>query len=164
MPLEDYIAEHREAILGEQGSRYASFPILCKFIDAKQKLSIQVHPDDAYAKAAGMDNGKTELWYIVECDEDAYIYFGVNRDMTKEEFKRRIEENTVLEVLNKVPVHKGDYFLVEAGTIHAIGAGIIIYVSSRIQTVLSGSMTTTEGMRMEILESCTLRKRSKSAT
>ena len=60
MPLEDYIAEHREAILGEQGSRYASFPILCKFIDAKQKLSIQVHPDDAYAKAAGMDNGKTE--------------------------------------------------------------------------------------------------------
>ena len=103
MPLEDYIAEHREAILGEQGSRYASFPILCKFIDAKQKLSIQVHPDDAYAKAAGMDNGKTELWYIVECDEDVYIYFGVNRDMTKEEFKRRIEENTVLEVLNKVP-------------------------------------------------------------
>lgn len=108
MPLEDYIAEHREAILGEQGSRYASFPILCKFIDAKQKLSIQVHPDDAYAKAAGMDNGKTELWYIVECDDDAFIYFGVNRDMTKEEFKRRIEENTVLEVLNKVPVHKGD--------------------------------------------------------
>ena len=74
-----------------------------------------------------MDNGKTELWYIVECDDDAFIYFGVNRDMTKEEFKRRIEENTVLEVLNKVPVHKGDYFLVEAGTIHAIGAGIIIY-------------------------------------
>lgn len=127
MPLEDYIAGHRETILGEQGSRYASFPILCKFIDAKQKLSIQVHPDDTYAKAAGMDNGKTELWYIVECDEDAYIYFGVNRDMTKEEFKRRIEENTVLEVLNKVPVHKGDYFLVEAGTIHAIGAGIVIY-------------------------------------
>ena len=83
MPLEDYIAEHREAILGEQGSRYASFPILCKFIDAKQKLSIQVHPDDAYAKAAGMDNGKTELWYIVECDEDAYIY-EVTADGAKE--------------------------------------------------------------------------------
>ena len=127
LSFSEYLEKKGKTVWGKNCEKYDNFPIMIKFIDAKQKLSIQVHPDDAYAKAAGMDNGKTELWYIVECDEDAYIYFGVNRDMTKEEFKRRIEENTVLEVLNKVPVHKGDYFLVEAGTIHAIGAGIIIY-------------------------------------
>lgn len=127
MTLKDFIEKAGREILGERGKAYGSFPILCKFIDAKEKLSIQVHPDDAYAKATGRGNGKTELWYIAECEENSYIYFGVNRTITKEEFKKRIEENTVLEVLNKVPVKKGDYFLVEAGTLHAIGAGIIIY-------------------------------------
>lgn len=127
MSLADFVEQFGEEALGEKGNAYESFPILCKFIDAKQKLSIQVHPDDAYAKAAGLGNGKTELWYIVECEENAYIYFGVSRTITKEEFKKRIEENTVLEVLNKVPVRKGDCFLLEAGTVHAIGPGAVIY-------------------------------------
>jgi len=92
----------------------------------KTSLSVQVHPDDEYALSIEKEHGKTELWYVMDCEEDSFLYYGVNRDISKEEFKQRIEDNTVLEVLNKIPVKKGDAFFIEAGTIHAIGAGIVI--------------------------------------
>lgn len=122
----EYVQRHKE-VLGTKGEKYESFPILCKFIDAAKTLSIQVHPNDAYARARGMSRGKTEMWYIVSCEEGAYIYFGTNREVTREELAKRIKNNTLPEILNKVHVQEGDCFLVEAGTLHAIGAGIVIY-------------------------------------
>lgn len=103
-----------------------AFPILIKFIDAKDALSIQVHPDDDYALSMENQYGKNEMWYIVDCAEDAYLYCGFQRDVTKEEVAERIQNNSILEILNKVPVKKGDTIFVPAGTVHAIGAGILI--------------------------------------
>lgn len=102
-------------------------PVLIKLIDSLKPLSIQVHPDDDYAKRVeNADWGKTEMWYILSAEPDAYLYFGFSKDITKEEFKKRIEENTLLEVLNKVSVNPGDVFFIESGTIHAIGPGITL--------------------------------------
>ena len=100
--------------------------MLIKLIDAKDPLSIQVHPSDEYALRVEGEYGKTEMWVIVDCEPGAFLYFGVNRPVSKEEFQQRIENNTVLEVLNKVEVRPGDVFFIQSGTIHAIGAGILI--------------------------------------
>ncbi len=113
-------------IIGEKAAQFENFPILIKFIDAKDNLSVQVHPDDAYALKACGEYGKTEMWYILDCEPGASLFYGVNRNLTKEEFSRHIEDNTLTEVLNSVPVHKGDVFFIPAGTIHAIGKGIMI--------------------------------------
>lgn len=82
--------------------------MLIKFIDAKDNLSIQVHPDNAYALKNEHQYGKTEMWYVVDCEEGAYLYYGFNREVSKEEFAERIKNNTLLEVLNPVKVKKGD--------------------------------------------------------
>lgn len=111
------------------GSNYVAergFPLLIKLIDADQPLSIQVHPDDAYAEEVEHSLGKTEMWYVVDCEEDAFVYYGLNRQVTKEEFLRRVIDNSLTEILNKVPVRRGDVFYIRPGTIHAIGGGIII--------------------------------------
>lgn len=113
-------------ILGSKAKEFEFFPILVKLIDAKGNLSIQVHPSDEYALSQEGQYGKTEMWYIVDCDENAYLYYGFNREISKEEFRTRIENNTLLEVLNKVPVKKGDCFFIESGTLHAICEGILI--------------------------------------
>lgn len=102
------------------------FPLMVKFIDAKQDLSIQVHPGDEYALTVEKQYGKNEMWYVVECDNDAYLYCGLKEDISKERLKRALKSGTVIELLNKVPVKKGDTFFIEAGTIHAIGPGILI--------------------------------------
>ena len=109
-----------------KGNAFEFFPILIKFIDAKGNLSIQVHPDNEYALRVEKEYGKTEMWYILDAEEGASLYYGTNKEITKEEFRARIEDNTILDVLKKVPVHKGDVFFIEAGTIHAIGEGIVI--------------------------------------
>ena len=108
------------------GENINQLPILVKFIDARDSLSLQVHPDEQYAQIHENDHGKTEMWYIMDCQPSSFIYYGVNKDLTKQQFKQAIEDNTVLSLLNKVYVKKGDYFLIEAGTLHAIGAGIMI--------------------------------------
>ena len=105
---------------------YEELPILIKLIDAKQKLSIQVHPDQAYARLHEGDNGKTEMWYVVDCAEGAELSYGFQKKISREEFQARIENNTLDEVLNHVPVQRGDVFFIEAGTLHAIGEGILI--------------------------------------
>ena len=124
--LKDYINEEGISVLGSDCERFADFPILVKLIDARDNLSIQVHPGDEYARKNEGQNGKTEMWYICECDEGAFLYYGFNRQVDDEEFKRRIRENTLPEVLNKVRVKKGDVFFIKSGTIHAIGAGILV--------------------------------------
>jgi len=85
-----------------------------------------VHPDDAYAKVHEGQNGKTEVWYVVACEDNAYLYFGVKEAVSKEELARRIADDSIIDILNKVPVKVGDVFFIEAGTIHAIGQDIVI--------------------------------------
>jgi mannose-6-phosphate isomerase len=108
------------------GGKERHFPILIKLIDAKDRLSVQVHPEDSYALKVEGEPGKTEMWYIVDCDEGAQLIYGFKNEISKEEFEKRITENTLDEVMNYVPVKKGDIFFIEAGTLHAIGKGILI--------------------------------------
>lgn len=115
-----------KSALGEKSEKFAYFPLLIKLIDAKQKLSVQVHPDDEYALKNEGEYGKTEMWYVVDCDEGAQLIYGFCKDISKEEFEKRIKDNTLTEVCNSVPVHKGDVFFIDAGTLHAIGEGILI--------------------------------------
>ena len=124
MIFPDYIKKHN--CIGKKAEAFDFFPILIKFIDAKDSLSIQVHPSDEYALEHENSFGKTEMWYILDCEEDSFLYYGLTKEVSKEEFKERIENNTVLEVLNPVKVKKGDVFFINSGTIHAIGAGIVI--------------------------------------
>lgn len=126
LTFSEYINKAGKAVLGKNCEQFESFPVLIKFIDAKQPLSVQVHPSDEYALRVEGEYGKTEMWYVMDCDEGASLFFGVNREISKEDFRSKIEDNTVTEVLNRVDVHKGDVFFIEAGTIHAIGAGIVI--------------------------------------
>ena len=100
------------------------FPILVKLIDAEQMLSIQVHPSDETADLG--EQGKAEMWYIVDCESHAFLYYGFSQKIDSQELLRRAEDGTICEVLNKVPVAKGDVFYILPGTIHAIGAGIVI--------------------------------------
>ena len=112
--------------LGENGKKFEYFPILIKLIDAKNDLSVQVHPDNKYAIRVEKEYGKTECWYILDCDDDAELIYGFNKSITSEEFKEKIADNTFLETVNKVKVKKGDLFFIEAGTLHAIGKGILL--------------------------------------
>lgn len=100
--------------------------IMIKYIDTKDSTSVQVHPNDEYALKVEKQLGKTELWYIMDALEGSYVFYGVNKEITTAELKERIKNNTILEVLNKVETKKGDSFLLEAGTIHAIGPGNLI--------------------------------------
>ena len=113
--------------LGKNVADFSDFPMMIKLIDAKENLSVQVHPDDDYAMKHEASYGKTEMWYIVEADEGAGIYLGFNRDLQKEELLNAIKENTLTDIMNFIPVSKGDCYLIPAGTIHAIGAGCLIY-------------------------------------
>lgn len=123
--LAEYIAAH-PGCLGKNCARFTDFPVLTKLIDAKQDLSIQVHPSDRYALAHEGQYGKTEMWYVLDCEPGATLYYGFQRSISREEFAYRIKRNTLPEVLNAVPVHKGDLFFIPAGTLHAICKGIVI--------------------------------------
>jgi mannose-6-phosphate isomerase len=104
------------------------FPILTKIIDARDRLSVQVHPDDAYARRVeGQQNGKTECWYILSAGSGAELVLGWERDTSKEEYERRVADGSLGEVLHRVPVHPGDAFYLPSGTVHAIGAGIVLF-------------------------------------
>lgn len=120
--LAQYLKENPNAVDGAGNP----FPVLVKYIDAKQNLSVQVHPDDEYARRVEHDNGKTEAWYIVQAESGAGIYCGFKRDTDREEFLKKVREGTVEELLNFIPVREGDCFLIKAGTVHAIGTGCVI--------------------------------------
>ena len=104
----------------------SAFPILVKLIDAKEKLSVQVHPDDEYALEHENEYGKNEMWYIIDSDEGAGLYCGFKRDLTRDEVKKHLEDNTILDDLNWVETKPGDVFFIPAGTVHAIGKGNLI--------------------------------------
>lgn len=101
-------------------------PVLVKFIDAKKDLSVQVHPDDEYAKKHEGDNGKTEMWYVIDAEEGASLIYGFQHKVTEEILRHTLEAGTLDRHLQKVEVHKGDTYFVPAGTVHGIGKGILL--------------------------------------
>lgn len=123
MTLAEFLQKYPETA-GEKGG--GKFPILVKLIDAEDNLSVQVHPDNEYAEKYEGDSGKTEMWYIVDCDENSSIIYGFKEELAKDEFKAAIADNSLLDKVNVVPVKKGDVFLIRAGTLHAIGKGCLI--------------------------------------
>ena len=124
--LPEYIQEKGPGCLGADCEKFTDFPILAKFIDAKGDLSIQVHPSNEYALAHEHQFGKTEMWYVLDCEPGATLYYGFQHQISREEFQQRIPNNTLTEVLNAVPVEKGDLFFIPAGTLHAIRKGIVV--------------------------------------
>lgn len=126
MRFGSYVRRMNREYLGWKCQAYEEFPILVKFIDAKDKLSIQVHPEDAYALAKEGEYGKNEMWYIMDCEEGAALYCGFQREVTKDEVLGAVESRTLPQLLNRVEVHKGDTIFIPAGTVHAIGAGIMV--------------------------------------
>ena len=112
--------------LGPKATRFPYFPLLIKLIDAKDNLSVQVHPSDDYALKNENSFGKSEMWYIIDADEGAGLYVGLNRDYTKEEIEQKLKEGTILDALNFFKVKKGESYLINPGTIHAIGKGVRI--------------------------------------
>lgn len=124
--LSDVLKNEGKDYLGTNCNKYEFFPLLIKLIDANDDLSIQVHPDDEYAMRVEGEYGKTEAWYIMDCDENSELIYGFKKDITKQEFRKAIEENTLSEYVNRVKVKKGDVFFIESGTLHAICKGILL--------------------------------------
>ncbi|MCP4978159.1 MAG: mannose-6-phosphate isomerase [Maribacter sp.] len=126
--LQELINQEPEELLGKNVfNRFGKeFPILIKFIDAKQDLSIQLHPNDALAKERHNSFGKTEMWYVMDADKEANLIVGFNKDVTKEEYADNLENDTLLDLLNYESVKEGDTFFINTGKIHAIGAGVLL--------------------------------------
>ncbi len=118
----DWLGSHPLSVTGGK----PELPILIKLIDAKQDLSVQVHPDDEYAMRVEHSLGKTEMWYVLDARDGANLIYGFNRDVDATVVKQALQNGTVENILNHVPVHKDDLFFIEAGTVHAIGAGALI--------------------------------------
>ena len=125
--LQSLVDQDADAILGSLASQQKRFPLLFKFIDARDDLSVQVHPDDTQARALeGQLFGKTEAWYILDAEADARLVFGFRRDVKAEEVVSAIQNQKLVDLLAFVPVQRGDVVFVPAGTVHAIGKGIVL--------------------------------------
>lgn len=124
----DVIEAAPEDILGKSVAEKngGKLPLLIKFIDAKRDLSIQVHPNDEMARRVHGKSGKTEMWYIIDAEPGSYLYAGFQKEITKEEYKRRVADGTIIEVLAKHEVKSGDVFYLPAGRVHAICSGILL--------------------------------------
>ena len=122
--LEEYIEINGEAVVSNEKQPF--FPLLIKFIDAEDNLSVQVHPDDEYGLKNANSLGKTEMWYIIDAKEGAQLVYGLKEGVTNEEFSEAINNGCVEEKLNYVDVKKGDVFFIPSGLVHAIGAGILL--------------------------------------
>lgn len=126
--LDDLIKAYGKDLLGAHvmerfGTR---FPLLIKFIDARDNLSIQVHPNDELAQKRHNSFGKTEMWYVIKADKEASLYSGFSKQITPDEYVERVKNNTIMEVLQRYDVNEGDVFFLPAGRVHAIGAGCFI--------------------------------------
>ncbi|CAM3901372.1 type I phosphomannose isomerase catalytic subunit [Flavobacterium cucumis] len=126
--INEIIDLYPEEILGKSViDRFGKqFPLLFKFIDAKEDLSIQLHPNDTLAKERHDSFGKTEMWYVMQADESARLVVGFKKDSTQKEYLAHLENKNLVALLNESPVKKGDVFFLETGTIHAIGAGVVV--------------------------------------
>ena len=124
--LEQYLEKKGMALLGTKGKDCKNFPIMIKLIDAKDNLSVQVHPDDAYALKNEGELGKTEMWYVIDAEPGAELLYGVEKEITRQELADSLKNGTITEICHHAPVKKGDVFFIPAGTIHAIGKGILL--------------------------------------
>lgn len=125
-PLRQVLREHPE-YLGRSANREGELPILVKLIDAEKDLSVQVHPDDAYAAAhENGQKGKSEMWYVLEAEPNARLVYGFNRDMTPELLRESLHTGRMERYLQRVSIRPNDVFFIKAGTVHAIGAGALI--------------------------------------
>jgi mannose-6-phosphate isomerase len=126
--LNQLIEKYPTEVLGIKTIQYFgnNFPLLFKFIDAKEDLSIQVHPNDALAKERHNSFGKTEMWFVMQADDNARLVVGFKDKTNKKEYQEHLENKTLVAVLNETPVKVGDAFFLETGTVHAIGAGVLI--------------------------------------
>lgn len=120
------VYEADRSICGTNGARFPEFPILIKFIDARDNLSIQVHPDEQYARRVEHGAGKTECWYILDADDGAELALGFREPISRETFRASIADNTLMNYVQKVKVKKGDFFFIESGTLHAICKGVLL--------------------------------------
>ena len=125
-PLGEYISHDKLGTVGKNAEKYDRFPLLIKFIDAADRLSIQVHPDNEYSLAHEGELGKTEMWYIIAADEGARLVYGLNDGCTVEDFARAVKEDRTEEMLNFVKVRAGEVYFIPSGQVHAIGSGILI--------------------------------------
>lgn len=126
LTMSEYVKKIGKNALGKRAERFSSFPLMVKLLDAKETLSVQVHPSNEEAKHLPNAEGKTELWYIIDSAPDSKLLYGVKEPMTNAEFAEHIKNNTLLEKCNYVHPEKGDVLLVTPGTLHAIGAGIFL--------------------------------------
>jgi len=126
--LSELLLGSKEQLVGKKVyEKYGNtFPLLIKFIDARDDLSIQVHPDDRLAKQRHNSFGKTEMWYVINAAPDAYLYSGFQKSITPDEYVERVKNNTFTETLQKYYVKPGDVFFLPAGRVHAIGAGCFV--------------------------------------
>ena len=126
--LNDLVDTLKEKLVGKDNyARFGNeFPLLVKFIDARAQLSIQVHPTDEQAQAKGLGRGKTEMWYVMESDENASLRSGLKQQITPEEYKAMVEDDTITDALAEYPVKEGDVFFLPAGRIHSIGTGCFL--------------------------------------
>jgi len=126
--LDELIKTYGEQLLGKKVIEQfgTTFPLLIKFIDARDNLSIQVHPDDELAKERHNSFGKTEMWYVIKAAEGATLYSGFSQQIDANEYVERVENNTIMDVLQRYDVNAGDVFFLPAGRVHAIGAGCFI--------------------------------------
>jgi len=127
-PLTELINDNPNEILGTAvHTRFGKqFPLLFKFLDAREDLSIQVHPNDELAKKRHNSFGKTEMWYVLQADEGSRIIVGFKDDSSPKEYVKHLEDDTLISILDTVKAKEGDVFFLETGTVHAIGAGILI--------------------------------------
>ena len=126
--LNQLVREQKGRLVGEENyQRFGDeFPLLIKFIDARQDLSIQVHPDDEIAQRHGKSHGKTEMWYAFASAPGAVLYNGLKQQLTPEVYEQMVENDTITEALARYEVSEGDVFFIPAGRIHAIGAGCFV--------------------------------------
>ncbi|MBA4154185.1 type I phosphomannose isomerase catalytic subunit [Flavobacterium sp.] len=126
--LNELIDQFPEEILGKEVySRFGKqFPLLFKYLDAREDLSIQLHPNDELAKARHNSFGKTEMWYVMHADKGARLIIGFKEDTNQADYLSHLKNKSLLTILNEIPVKKGDVFLLETGTVHAIGGGILL--------------------------------------
>ena len=126
--LNNVLAELKDKLVGKDNyERYGDlFPLLIKVIDARQQLSIQVHPTDELAQKRGFPRGKTEMWYVMKSDKNASLRSGLKKQITPEEYKQMVENDTIADALAEYPVKDGDVFYLPAGRIHSIGAGCFL--------------------------------------
>lgn len=126
--LKELISEHKAALVGEKVYQHfgEKFPLLIKFIDAKEALSIQLHPNDALAKKRHNSFGKTEMWYVMQADEKANLIVGFKKEVTPKEYVQHLKSKTLLDILNVDEVKKGDVYFIPTGRVHAIGAGVLL--------------------------------------